>query len=205
MDFREVVERRYSVRSFQSTAVEDAALQSILDAANNAPSAGNLQAYEMVVVRDAERKRQLAAASLEQWFIAQAPVAIVFLANPDRNRAEYGSRGAELYSLQDATVACCYAQLAATAAGLGTCWVGAFDEDAVRQIVNAPADWRPVAILPIGVPAEAAGPRERRTLEDIIHQEQAKTGQISPRRSRDSDKKSRAGRGRRRHKEHSAA
>jgi len=174
MDFREVIDRRFSVRSFQSAPVEDATLQTILEAANNAPSAGNLQAYEIVVIRDAERKNQLARASLEQWFIAQAPVVVVFLANSDRNRAKYGSRGAELYSLQDTTVACAYAQLAATAAGLGTCWVGAFDEDAVRHIVSAPAAWRPVAILPIGVPAEAAAPRERRTLNDLVHQEQVR-------------------------------
>ena len=174
MDFREVIERRFSVRSFQSTPVAAAALRTILEAANSAPSAGNLQAYEMVVVRDAERKRQLATASLEQWFIAQAPVVVVFLANPDRDRAKYGSRGAELYSLQDTTIACAYAQLAATATGLGTCWVGAFDEDAVRQIVSAPAAWRPVAILPIGLPGEAAGPRERRAPGDLIHQEQVR-------------------------------
>jgi nitroreductase len=174
MDFREVIESRFSVRSFQSTPVEDAALQGILEAANNAPSAGNLQAYEIVVIRDAERKKQLAQASLEQWFIAQAPVVVVFLANPDRNRSKYGSRGAELYSLQDTTIACAYAQLAATAAGLGTCWIGAFDEDAVRRVVVAPAAWRPMAILPIGIPAEAAGPRERRAPNDLVHQEQVR-------------------------------
>jgi len=99
---------------------------------------------------------------------------VVFLANPDRNRPKYGARGAELYSLQDTTIACAYAQLAATAAGLGTCWIGAFDEDKVRHVVKAPAAWRPVAILPIGVPAEPAGPRERRALSDLVHQEQAR-------------------------------
>jgi len=66
--------------------------------------------------------------------------------------------------MQDATIACAYAQLAATASGLGACWVGAFHEDEVREIVGAPAAWRPVAILPIGVPTEAAGVRERRDL-----------------------------------------
>jgi len=173
LDFFEVINRRFSVRSFQTTAVEDATLQAILEAVNNAPSAGNLQAFEVVVIRDPERKRQLVKASFDQSFIAQAPVALVFLTNPDRNRAKYGSRGAELYSVQDTTIACTYAQLAATASGLGTCWVGAFDEDRVREVVGAPAAWRPVAILPIGVPTEAAGGRERRAVGDLVHEEQA--------------------------------
>src|SRR5664280_2304217 len=138
LDFFEVVDHRYSVRSFRNTPVEDATLQVILEAVNNAPSAGNLQAFEVVVIRDPNRKRQMVKASLDQSFISQAPLALVFLANPDRNRAKYGSRGAELYSVQDTTIACTYAQLAATASGLGTCWVGAFDEDKVRQIVGAP-------------------------------------------------------------------
>jgi nitroreductase len=171
MDFSEVVDRRYSVRSFQNAPVVAARLQPVLDATNKAPSAGNLQAVEIVVVRNANKKKQLARAALEQWFIEQAPVVLVFLANPDRNCAKYGMRGAELYSLQDTTIACTYAQLAATATGLGTCWVGAFNEDAVRQIVGAPVAWRPVAILPIGVPADAARPRERRELRDLVHHE----------------------------------
>ena len=174
LDFFEVIDRRFSVRSFQSTAVENKRLQAILEAVNNAPSAGNLQAFEIVVIRDAAQKRQVANAALDQSFIAQAPLVLVFLANPDRNRAKYGSRGAELYSLQDTTIACTYAQLAATATGLGTCWVGAFDEDKVREIVGAPSAWRPVAILPVGVPAEAAGVRERRALGDLVHEEQAR-------------------------------
>jgi len=174
LDLFEVIERRFSVRSFQSAPVEDAKVQAILEAANNAPSAGNLQAFEVVVIRDTGRKRQLATASLDQSFIAEAPLALVFLANPDRNRAKYGSRGAELYSVQDTTIACTYAQLAATASGLGSCWVGAFNEDEVREIVGAPRAWRPVAILPVGVPAEAADVRERRALGDLVHEEQAR-------------------------------
>jgi nitroreductase len=174
LDFFEVIDRRFSVRSFQSAPVENRQLQAILEAANSAPSAGNLQAFEVVVIRDTGRKRQLAKASLDQSFIAEAPLALVFLANPDRNRAKYGSRGAELYSVQDTTIASTYAQLAATATGLGTCWVGAFNEDKVREIVGAPASWRPVAILPLGVPAEVAGVRERRALGDLVHEEQAR-------------------------------
>jgi nitroreductase len=170
MDFSEVVKRRYSVRAFRECPVDETALQSILQAACDAPSAGNMQAFEIIVVRDSGRRQQIARAALQQSFIAQAPVALVFLANPDRNRDKYGTRGAELYSVQDATVACAYAQLAATAAGLGSCWVGAFDEGAVRRIAGAPASWRPVAILPIGHPAELPGPRVRRPIQELVRE-----------------------------------
>jgi len=171
MEFFETLQRRVSTRAFKSTPVEEEALWKILEAANSAPSAGNLQAYEIVVVRDPVRRRELAHAAVEQWFIAQAPVVLVFLANPQRSRWRYGRRGAELYCLQDATIACAYAQLAATAVGLGSCWVGAFDEEAVRRILAAPSQLRPIAILPIGVPDEAPEPRARRPFGDLVHEE----------------------------------
>ena len=171
MEFSDVLKRRYSARAYRDVAVNDADLQAILHAACDAPSAGNLQAYEVVIVRDAQRKQELVKAALDQTFIAQAPVALVFCANPEHNRWKYRERGVELYALQDATVATAYAQLMATSRGLATCWVGAFDEDQVREIIDAPAAWRPVAILPVGVPAESAPPRERRQLDKLIHQE----------------------------------
>lgn len=171
MELFEAYRHRYSVRAFQTAPVSEQAVTAILEAANSAPSAGNLQAYEIVIVRDTERKRELAKVSWEQYFLAEAPVVLVFCANPDRNRAKYGVRGAELYCVQDASVACAYAQLAATALGLGTCWIGAFAEADVHRIIKAPAAWQPVAILPIGVPADAAKPRNRRALTDLVHPE----------------------------------
>ena len=164
MELFEVVRQRYSVRAFQNVPVTEPAVTAILEAANGSPSAGNLQAYE--IVRDAARKRELAKVSWEQFFLTDAPVVLVFCANPDRNRDKYGTRGAELYSIQDATVACAYAQLAATALGLGTCWIGAFNPVDVQRIINVPAAWQPVAILPVGVPADTAKPRVRRQLAD---------------------------------------
>lgn len=174
MDFFEVLNRRFSVRAYQPKPIDEATLQRLLEVVNSAPSAGNLQAYEIVVVRDAERKRQLAKAALEQWFIAQAPVVLVFVANPERNRWRYGKRGQELYALQDATIACTFAHLTAVALGLGSCWVGAFNDDAVRQIIGCPSVMRPVAILPIGYPAETPEPRERRPLSDLVHDERVR-------------------------------
>lgn len=169
MELFEVIRQRYSVRAFKNAPIGEQAEKAILEAANNAPSAGNLQSYEIVVVRDAARKRELAKVSCEQVFLVGTPVVLVFCANPNRNRDKYGIRGAELYSVQDASVACAYAQLAATSLGLGSCWVGAFDETAVQRIINAPTAWRPIAILPVGVPADVAKPRVRRPLTNLVH------------------------------------
>ncbi|MGQ9462776.1 MAG: nitroreductase family protein [Candidatus Fervidibacter sp.] len=170
MEFFEVLKKRYSVRAYRPDPIDDVTLTKILEAVNSAPSAGNLQAYEVILVRDTERKRQLARASWDQWFIAEAPVVLVFVANPERNR-RYGKRGAELYCVQDATIACSYAQLAAVALGLGSCWIGAFDDDEVRKVVGIPQNMRPVAILPIGAPADMPEPKERRPLSDLVHEE----------------------------------
>ena len=169
MELFEAIRQRYSVRAFKNAPIGDQAEKAILEAANNAPSAGNLQAYEIIVVRDAARKRELAKVSWEQYFLADAPVVLVFCANPDRNREKYGARGAERYCIQDASIACAYVQLAAAALGLGSCWIGAFEEADVQRILKTPTAWRPIAILPVGVPADAAKPRARRPLTNLVH------------------------------------
>lgn len=174
MEISEVIRQRFSARAYRAEVVDGTDLTAILQAACDAPSAGNLQAYDIVIVRDARRKQELVRAALDQTFIAQAPVVLVFCTNPEHNRWKYRERGAQLYAVQDATVATTYAQLMATSRGLATCWVGAFDEDRVREIISAPATWRPVAILPIGVPAETAPPRQRRPLDKLVHQETAR-------------------------------
>lgn len=175
VDFFEVLRKRFSVRAYQDKPIDDATLGQILEAINSAPSAGNLQAYEVVVVRDPERKRKLAEAAWGQWFIAQAPIVLVFIANPNQNRWRYGRRGEELYALQDATIACTHAHLAAVALGLGSCWIGAYNDDAVAQVIGVSKPLRPVAILPIGYPAERPEPRHRRPLSDLVHEEQLRS------------------------------
>jgi nitroreductase len=96
---------------------------------------------------------------------------LVFFANPARSAAKYGRRGDVLYCVQDATVACAYAQLAAEDLGLASVWVGAFDNAAVSEAVGAPAGLRPVALLPIGYAAESPPPTPRRRLSDILRDE----------------------------------
>ncbi len=168
MEFMSVVLARRSVRAFDDRPIETAHLHAILNAVNQAPSAGNLQAYEIYQVTSPRLRAALARAA-DQSYIAEAPIILVFFANPGRSARKYGTRGATLYAIQDATIAAAYAQLAAVDLGLATVWVGAFDDRAVTQALNAPGDWVPVAILPIGHPAEEARPSSRRSLEDLVH------------------------------------
>jgi len=174
MELFETLRERYSVRAYKDKPVPEEALRAILQAANDAPSAGNLQPFEIIVVRDAEKRRILAKTSHEQWFIAEAPLSLVFYTNPDRNQKEYGQVGEDFYAVQDATIAVAYAQLAATALGLGTCWIGAFHEPTVRELTGAPDRWRLIAILPVGYAADTPKPRERRALKDLVHEERAR-------------------------------
>jgi len=170
MEFFETVIKRRSVRAFKKEPVEEWKINRLLEAANLAPSAGDLQAYEIVVVRDVERKRRLAEAALGQDFIEEAPVVFVFLSNPRRSARRYGRRGAELYCVQDATIAAAYLQLAATALGLGSVWVGAFDDDEVGACVDA-GELRPVAIIPVGYPAEEPPVTPRRGVGSLAYSE----------------------------------
>ncbi|MCP4426565.1 MAG: nitroreductase [Chloroflexi bacterium] len=169
MEFFEVVQERHSIRAFTAKAVEPEKLRQILEAANRAPSAGNLQGYEVFVVANAAKKRQLARAALEQEFIAVAPTVLVFCTHAARSAGKYGRRGQTLYALQDATIACTFAMLACTAVALSSTWVGAFDTETVRQIIDAPDGIVPVVILPIGYAAESPRLTSRRELSDIVH------------------------------------
>jgi nitroreductase len=167
MDLFDVVRERHSVRSFLADPVPRESLQRILEAANQAPSAGDLQAYEVYQVDDPTVREALAVAAYDQGFIEEAPVALVFVASPFRAR-RYGERGANLYAVQDATIAAAYVQLAAVALGLSTCWVGAFDEAKVASALHLPAGQKPVAILPLGKANETPAPTPRRALSDLV-------------------------------------
>jgi nitroreductase len=167
MEFSEVLSKRRSVRSYKSQAVEENKLQRIFEAANTAPSAGNLQAYQVRVVRDQTKKNALAQAANGQGFIAESPVSLVFCADPARSAKKYGNRGYELYSVQDATIAATFAMLAAVDLGLATVWVGDFDEKKVQQILELKS-LRPVVIFSLGYAAEQPQPSPRRAIEEIF-------------------------------------
>jgi nitroreductase len=175
-DFFELLKSRRSVRAFRDRAPSDDQLERILLAARSAPSAGDLQAYEVVVVRDSSGRSALMRAAFGQRCLSDAPVVLVFLMNPARSGSKYGDRGARLYACQDATIAAAYAQLAAHALGLGSVWVGAFDDDGVRYAIEAQQDLVPSSLLAIGYPAESPEPTPRRELADFVRRERYSNG-----------------------------
>ena len=168
-DFFTTVRHRHSVRKYQpDMPVETEKLHAILEMACAAPSAGDLQAYRIVVVRDPAERQALAGAASAQTFIAEAPVCLVFCADPARSAQAFGERGARLYALQDATIAAAYAQLAIVAAGMASTWIGYFDEAQVRAVLGLEPGLVPLAMLSLGYPAELPEPSTRRRLDEVV-------------------------------------
>ncbi|ACA59678.1 nitroreductase family protein [Candidatus Desulforudis audaxviator] len=162
------IRSRSSVRRFQPKSIpRDLQLQ-IIEAARWAPSAGNLQPWHFYVVTTADRRRCLAQAALNQDFVAAAPVCIVVCAEPERSAKHYRERGRRLYCLQDTAAATQNILLAAAAAGLGSCWVGAFDEKRVADCLGLPPGMVPVALVPLGYPEQEPVSRtKRREIKEI--------------------------------------
>lgn len=168
-DFFETVRHRHSVRKYQpDMPVETAKLHAILEMACAAPSAGDLQSYRIVVVQDLKERQALVHAAHQQTFIAEAPVCLVFCADPARSETAFSERGAKLYALQDATIAAAYAQLAIVAAGMGSTWVGYFEEGEVRKVLQLEPGLVPIALLSLGYPAELPEPSSRRRLGEVV-------------------------------------
>jgi len=168
MDLKTAIQKRQSVRSFRSTPIPQQVLEEILIDANQAPSAGNLQARDFIIVNDQHIKDQLCAAASQQIFLAEAPIVIVVCANQKRI-SSYGTRGKELYCVQDATAAVEHILLAAVDHGLGSCWVGAFNEKEVSDILRVPSYVRPVAMIPLGFPKKKETATRRKNIKDLVH------------------------------------
>lgn len=168
MNLNEIIAGRQSVRQFQpDREVSLGQEQALLEAAIRAPSAGNVQPWHFYAVRDAALRQSLAAAAFGQSFVAQAPLVIVVCVDAERSAARYGERGRTLYCFQDTAAAITNIQLTAVDLGLGSCWVGSFDEAMAAEVLGLPANLRPVAMLPIGYPARLATPRPRRPLSEV--------------------------------------
>lgn len=155
--------RRYDSRR----PLDDALIQRLLEAATLAPSAGNLQSWHFVVVRQAQLRADLARAA-GQRFVGLAPVIVVVCADLARIGPYYGLRGRELYCLQDTAAAVENLLLAATALGLGACWVGAFAEGEVSRLLELPRHLRPVALVPVGFPQTVPRMPRRRPLTEVV-------------------------------------
>ncbi len=171
MDVFQAIYQRRSTRAFTNKIVSEDEIMRVIDAARWAPSAGNLQPWEFIVIREPERKQELSAAALHQTFLEEAPVIIAVCANLVRSRRGYGSRGVNLYCLQDTAIAAQNMLLAACALGLATCWVGAFHEEKVKEALDIPEDIRPVALVPLGHAAKKPSSTLRRPLAEIVHRE----------------------------------
>jgi len=171
MELDKAIMERRSIRSYTSKEVPQEPIDEALELASWAPSAGNLQSRDFIVIRNQQTKDDLVVAALGQEFIAQAPVVIVAIANLERV-AHYGDRGRELYAIQDTAAAVQNLMLALHERGLGTVWVGAFDEKEAKRALGLPAHARPVSILPVGYPAENPEPREHLSSKKYIHYEE---------------------------------
>lgn len=171
MNVFEAIKTRRSIRAFTDKRVTDREVKKLIEAARWAPSAGNIQPWEFIIVRDPKVKHGLCEAAMNQTLIEQASVVIVVCADPMRSSKRYGSRGISLYCIQDTAAATQNILLTAHSTGLAACWIGAFNEEAAKKVLGVPDELRPIAIVPIGHPAEKPKARLRRSLDEITYHE----------------------------------
>ncbi len=168
MNVFDAIKLRRSIRSFQDRPIEEEKLLRVLEAGRLAPSAKNTQEWRYVVVKDAELRRKVAVAANNQYFIAEAPVVIVGCAT----WANYVLSCGQPAHTIDVAISMDHMSLQAVEEGLGTCWIGAFKEDTVKQLLNIPQEMRVVEIMPLGYPKFQPDPKPRKKLEEIVFYDQ---------------------------------
>jgi len=164
MDFLEVVKSRYSVRGYKPDSVEPEKLKAILEVARVAPTASNRQAFKIIVIDTAARRNELKKIYSREWFI-EAPVVIGVCSIPGQSWVRSDDKN---YSDVDAAIVMDHIILAATALGLGTCWVGAFNPAAAREVLGLEESWEPVAFTPIGYPQASNPNRPKKPLNELV-------------------------------------
>ncbi len=167
MDAFECIQKRRSVRRFLDVPVEMEKIGKILNAGRLAPSAGNLQNWGFIIVNDPGNKKAVAEACLRQMWMSAAPVLIVVCAQSEKSSKFYGLRGERLYNIQNCSAAAENMLLAATALDLGSCWVGAFEEDMLSTVCGIPAEARPQMVIAIGYAAEKPNMPTKHILEKM--------------------------------------
>jgi len=167
MNVFEAIRTRRSIRRYQNKPIEEEKLQQILEAGRLAPSSANRQEWRFVVARDAETRMRLMSAAKNQPFVGQAPVVVACCAQTDRHVMTCG----ELCYSIDVAIAIDHMTLAAWELGLGTCWIGAFFADQVREILGIPEDVPVVELLTLGYPESVPPSTDRLPLEKIVHYE----------------------------------
>jgi FMN reductase [NAD(P)H] len=165
-DIFKVMADRRSTRKFSKNPVEKWKIDKILAAADTAPTAGNFQGFEIFYVSDKEIKEELVKASNNQPYV-NSPLVLVFCMNPSRVKLDFSQKVIMKFSIQDATLAAAYSQLAASALGLSSIWIGMFDEEKVKEIIRT--ELRPTSILCIGYPIKKRPAKLRRQLKELIH------------------------------------
>ncbi len=164
--FRVMATRR-STRNFDTTRhIEEWKVEKILAAGDTAPSAGNFQGFKVVYVKNQEIKKRLVEAANNQPYV-NAPLVLVYCMDPSRVKMNFPSKILKKFSLQDATLAAAYSQLAASALELSSIWIGMIDEEKVKEIIGT--DLQPSSILCIGYPHQKRPPKSRRKLKDLVH------------------------------------
>jgi len=165
MNVYEAIKTRRSVRSYQDRPVEKEVLERILEAARMAPSARNRQAYKFVVVTDKEIRKKLAIAAHNQHFVAEAPVVIVAVGLTPKEIMSCGIPTDPV----DVAIAIDHITLAAVEEGLGTCWIGAFEQEEVCKILNIPSQYKVIELLPLGYPADSSSRQKyRKPLKELV-------------------------------------
>lgn len=167
MDVMDAIRQRFSVRKYKDYEIESAKLERVLEAARLAPSARNLQEWRFVVVQDEQMREALSEAANGQRFVAEAPAVIVACAITSEHVM---SCGLHCFPI-DVSISMAYITLAAVEEGLGTCWVGAFNSEKVRNLLGIPNDVIVVGLLPIGYPDAEAPPKKRLSLGEIVFDE----------------------------------
>jgi nitroreductase len=165
MNFQALIRARYSVRAYKPDPVEDERLARILEAARLAPTAANRQPFRIIVMPTKGREAELGRIYPREWF-RQAPLVLAVCAVPAEGwvRKHDGWNAAEV----DAAIVMTHIVLAAAEEGLGTCWIGAFDPVAAREVLGLPPEIVPSAFTPLGYAADAGTPKKRRLLADLV-------------------------------------
>ena len=167
MEFSKLVTARYSVRAYRPDPVEEVKLGKVLEAARLAPTAANRQAFQLLVIHTAGREQELRRIYDREWFV-QAPLVICACGLPAQN---WVRRDGKNYNDVDVAIVMDHLILAAADQGLGTCWIGAFDPAAAREVLGLPKDVEPIAFTPLGYPADEPRPKRRKPLSELVRYE----------------------------------
>jgi nitroreductase len=165
MEVFEAIKKRHSCRNYKPEAVPEEKLNRILEAARLAPSAHNEQEWKLIVVRDVKKRREVAEAA-GQSFVQGAPVIIAAVATHPENLMSLSS-GNPAYAI-DLAITVEHIALQATEEGLGTCWIGAFSQEGVKKVLGVPEEYKVVALMSLGYPADRGKPKSRKSLEEIV-------------------------------------